>query len=150
MNMWKESQLRQIFETKEIKPAYEISLMLAQRLGFNFCAFSITSPAFMPHHDNVSFNNYPVDWNSTYEHDHFGDIDPILAHCNQSEMPILWEDKVFSKAPQLRQAQKNKACSLVGHNRFMTAVVCAACLAWPEATTRSLPMNGMDIWATPF
>jgi DNA-binding CsgD family transcriptional regulator len=108
MNMWKESQLRQIFEAKEVKPAYEISLMLAQRLGFNFCAFSITSPAFMPHHDTVSFNNYPVDWNSTYEHDHFGDIDPILAHCNQSEMPILWEDKVFSKAPQLRQAQKKQ------------------------------------------
>jgi len=108
MEMWKESRLRQIFEAKEVKPAYEISLKLAQSLGFNFCAFSITSPAVMLHHDTVNFNNYPVDWNTTYEHGHFGDIDPILAHCNQSELPILWDDKVFAKVPELRQTQKNQ------------------------------------------
>jgi LuxR family transcriptional regulator len=106
MEMWKESQLRQISDAKEIKSAYEISLDLVQSLGFTFCAFSITSPIEAHHRDNVCFNNYPLDWNSKYEHDHFRDVDPILAHCNHSEMPILWEDEVFSKAPQLRQAQK--------------------------------------------
>jgi len=108
MKMWKESQLRQIYDAKEIKSAYEISLDLIQCLGFNFCAFSITSSADGLNCDTVNFNNYPPDWNTKYEHEHFGDIDPILAHCNQSELPILWEDEVFSKAPQLRQAQKKQ------------------------------------------
>jgi len=108
MEMWKESQLRQLSDAREFKSAYEISLDLVQSLGFNFCAFSITSPAGGPLHETVSFNNYPHDWNEKYEHDHFGDIDPILAHCNQSELPILWEDEVFSKAPQLRQEQKKQ------------------------------------------
>ncbi|WP_223519419.1 autoinducer binding domain-containing protein [Pseudomonas sp. GL-B-19] len=106
MELWKESQLRQISDAKEIKSAYEISLNLAQSLGFTFCAFSITSPIEAHHRDKVCLNNYPLDWNSKYEHDHFRDTDPILAHCNQSELPILWEDGVFSKAPLLRQAQK--------------------------------------------
>ncbi|MBF6041912.1 MULTISPECIES: autoinducer binding domain-containing protein [Pseudomonas] len=108
MKMWKESQLKQILEAKEVKPAYETSLILAQDLGFNFCAFSITSPAVLLNHDTVSFNNYPVDWNTAYEHDQLGDTDPILAHCNHSELPILWEDELFSKVPQLRQAQKQQ------------------------------------------
>jgi len=108
MKMWKESQLRQISDAKEIKSAYEISLNLVQSLGFTFCAFSITSPSVAHHRDTVSFNNYPLDWNTKYEQNHFWDIDPILAHCNHSELPILWEDEVFSKAPQFRQAQKTQ------------------------------------------
>ncbi|EJM17041.1 response regulator containing a CheY-like receiver domain and an HTH DNA-binding domain [Pseudomonas sp. GM21] len=106
MEMWKESQLRQISDAKEINSAYDVSLNLVQSLGFTFCAFSITSPAEAHHLDTVSFNNYPLEWNTKYHHDHFGDIDPIRKHCNQSELPILWEDELFSKAPQLRQAQK--------------------------------------------
>jgi len=108
MKMWKESQLRQISDAKEIKSAYENSLNLVQSLGFKFCAFTITSPSEIHHRDTVNFNNYPLDWNTEYEQAHFRDIDPILAHCNQSEWPILWEDEVFSKAPQLRVAQKTQ------------------------------------------
>ncbi len=106
MKVWKESQLRQISDAKEIKSAYDISLNLVQSFGFTFCAFSITSPHEMHHRDTASFNNYPFEWNTKYEHEHFSDIDPILAHCNQSELPIIWEDKAFSTAPQLRPAQK--------------------------------------------
>jgi len=108
MEMWKKSQLRQISDAREIKSAYEISLDLIQNLGFNFCSFSITSPEARHLHDTVNFNNYPYDWNTKYEQEHYGDIDPILAHCKRSELPILWEDEIFSKTPQLRLAQKQQ------------------------------------------
>lgn len=106
MRMWKESQLRQISNARDVESAYKTSLGLVQNLGFNFCAFSITSHPRGPHFNNVNLNNYPGEWIANYEESHFSEIDPILAHCIRSPMPILWEDQVFSKCPQLRQAQK--------------------------------------------
>jgi LuxR family transcriptional regulator len=91
-----------------METAYEISLNLVKNLGFNFCAFSITSHRSEIHRHNINLNNYPTEWNMKYEQEHFSEVDPILAHCNHSELPILWQEEVFSKTPTLWQAQKQQ------------------------------------------
>lgn len=108
MKVWKESQLTQLSYTQKIETAYEISLNFVKNLGFNFCAFSITSQARGIHGQKINLNNYPLEWNMKYEQEHFCEVDPILAHCNQSEWPILWQEEVFSKTPRLWQAQKKQ------------------------------------------
>ncbi|MGL6242035.1 LuxR family transcriptional regulator [Pseudomonas sp.] len=108
MEMWMESQLRQISKARDVESAYETSLNFVRHLGFKFCAFSITSHSRGPRFESVNLNNYPTGWAAKYEENHFSDIDPILAHCKHSPMPILWEEKVFSKTPQLWQAQKKQ------------------------------------------
>ncbi|AWM94413.1 LuxR family transcriptional regulator [Pseudomonas sp. 31-12] len=106
MEMWKDSQLRQISNARNVESAYGMSLNLVQDLGFKFCAFSITSHSRGPHFERVNLNNYPSEWNVKYAQSHFSDEDPILAHCKRSTLPILWEEKIYSKAPGLWQAQK--------------------------------------------
>lgn len=108
MKVWKESQLTQLSYAQKIETAYEISLNLVKNLGFNFCAFSITSQTRGIHRHTINLNNYPTEWNTKYEQEHFSEVDPILAHCNHSELPILWQEEVFSKTPMLWQAQKKQ------------------------------------------
>ncbi|MFS2070117.1 autoinducer binding domain-containing protein [Pseudomonas sp. CT11-2] len=108
MKVWKESQLTQLSCAQEIKTAYEMSLNFVKNMGFNFCAFSITSPTTGTRHHKINLNNYPSGWNAKYEKEHFSEIDPVLAHCNHSEWPILWQDEIFSKTQTLWQAQKNQ------------------------------------------
>ncbi|UVM51309.1 MULTISPECIES: autoinducer binding domain-containing protein [unclassified Pseudomonas] len=108
MKAWKESQLMQLSYAQNLETAYEISLNLVKNLGFNFCAFSvIPRTRGIPHH-KINLNNYSSEWNTQYEQEHFSEIDPILAHCNRSEMPILWQEEVFSKTPALWQTQKKQ------------------------------------------
>ena len=108
MKVWKESQLTQLSYAQKIETAYEISLNFVKNMGFNFCAFSITSPTTTAHPHKINLNNYPNEWNTNYENEHYGAVDPILAHCHDSEVPILWDDARFLKAPMLRQAQKKQ------------------------------------------
>ena len=108
MKVWKESQLAQLSYAQKMETAYEISLNLVKNLGFNFCAFSITAQTRGIHHHRINLNNYPTEWNTQYEQEHFSEVDPILAHCNHSELPILWQEEVFSKTPMLWQAQKQQ------------------------------------------
>lgn len=104
MEMWKESQLTQLSYAKEIDIVYPISLNFVKNLGFKFCAFSITSKSLGTHDRSLNRNNFPKAWNTQYEQNKFSAIDPVVAHCNHSMLPILWTEDVFSQTPSLWQA----------------------------------------------
>ena len=63
MKVWKESQLTQLSYAQKIETAFEISLNLVNNLGYNFCAFSITSQTSGVHRHAINLNNYPAEWN---------------------------------------------------------------------------------------
>ena len=108
METWKESQLKQLTFAKGIDTAYPILLRFAENLGFNFCAISVTSSRQVTQLNALQINNYPQDWNQQYEKDNFNQIDPVIAHCNHSMIPIVWNEKAFSNAPQLWQGLKQQ------------------------------------------
>lgn len=104
MEIWKESQLTQLSYAKEMDTAYQISLNFVKNLGFKFCAFSITSNTRGNDNTTLNRNNFPHAWNTEYEQNQFSAIDPVIAHCNHSMLPILWSEDVFSKTPWLWQS----------------------------------------------
>ncbi|KAB0492620.1 autoinducer binding domain-containing protein [Pseudomonas vancouverensis] len=101
MEIWKESQLRQLANTQEINTAYRISLNFIRNLGYKFCAFSVTSNLNDMGHHAVNLNNFPHEWNKQYELNNTGHLDPIVAHCNHSALPLLWSEELFFDTPWL-------------------------------------------------
>ncbi|MCW8275857.1 autoinducer binding domain-containing protein [Pseudomonas sp. PCH199] len=105
MERWKESQLKQISSTTELETAYQISLNFAKNIGFKFFAFSTTCPTKTEHFHTTRFNNYPTAWNTEYEKKiKSGTTDPVIAHCNQSMLPILWSEELFCNVPWIWEA----------------------------------------------
>jgi LuxR family transcriptional regulator len=39
-----------------------------------------------------------------YEEENYAEIDPSVAHCKRSMLPIVWSPKVFLKTPQIWEA----------------------------------------------
>ncbi|MHA3738118.1 autoinducer binding domain-containing protein [Pseudomonas sp. Eth.TT006] len=106
MKMWKESQLTQLTFAREIETAYPILLGFAQNIGFSFCAISLTSINRTADFKALQINNYPQQWNELYEEKHYINIDPVIAHCNHSMLPIVWTEQVYSQTPQLWNAKQ--------------------------------------------
>lgn len=104
MERWKESQLTQLSYTTDIENAYRIALGFAKNIGFKFFAFSTTYQTKNNQVNTIRRNNYPADWNNEYEQKNLRSIDPVVAHCNQSMLPILWSENLFSKVPSLWEA----------------------------------------------
>lgn len=104
MERWKELQLKQISNTTELGNAYRTSLNFIRNMGFGFFAFSTSYPTKPEHFHTPRFNNYPARYNSEYEKKNLAATDPVIAHCNQSELPILWTEKLFRHTPSLWQA----------------------------------------------
>jgi LuxR family transcriptional regulator len=104
MEMWKESQLKQLTFAKEIETAYPILLRFAENIGFNFCAISLTSNNRNDNLNPLQINNYPQEWNELYELERYGKIDPVIAHCNHCMLPVMWNEDLYSQTPELWQA----------------------------------------------
>ena len=104
MERWKELQLIQLSRTTEMKSAYQVSSSFAKNIGYKFFSFSTTCPAENEYFHSVRFNNYPTDWNREYEKNKLSTIDPVVAHCNQSMLPVLWTEELFTNTPWLWDA----------------------------------------------
>ena len=104
MERWKEKQLTQLSSTRDIDTAYRIALGFANNIGFKFFAFSTTWQTKNNQVDTVRRNNYPIGWNKEYEQSKLSAIDPVVAHCKHSMMPVLWSQQLFCKAPSLWEA----------------------------------------------
>ncbi|MHC8307421.1 helix-turn-helix transcriptional regulator [Pseudomonas sp. PB3P13] len=104
MEQWKKSQLQQFSSTTDINSAYLRGVGFANNIGFNYFSFSTTYPIKDKQSKTVSFNNYPTRWNQEYEQKQIRDIDPIVAHCKHSMLPILWTKDAYSNTPALWEA----------------------------------------------
>ncbi|KAE9644480.1 autoinducer binding domain-containing protein [Pseudomonas sp. PB106] len=103
MEMWKESQLKQLTFAREIDAAYPILLRFAENIGFNFCSITLTASDPQTRFNALQINNYPKAWNAQYEQEHYENNDPIIAHCNHSMLPIVWSEAAYSNSPNLWQ-----------------------------------------------
>lgn len=104
MERWKELQLIQLANTTEMEGAYRVALSFAKNIGYKFCAFSTSCLPVGEYLHPVQINNYPKSWNIEYEKNKFDLIDPVIAHCNQSTLPILWSEELFNETPWLWDA----------------------------------------------
>lgn len=104
MERWKESQLMQLSSITELETAYSVALNFAKNIGFKYFEFSSTCPARTEQFQTVRLNNYSTHWNNEYEKNRLNTIDPVVAHCNHSMLPVLWSEELFSTAPWLWDA----------------------------------------------
>ncbi|CAK9891384.1 MULTISPECIES: autoinducer binding domain-containing protein [Pseudomonas] len=106
MPHWKEQQLEQLLAETDEQRMFDIAVSLAQQLDMEYLAFGmrVQIATFAPH--MRFFNNYPAAWNERYQRCNYLDIDPTIAHCHRSLMPLLWSDEVFRETPEFREQAK--------------------------------------------
>lgn len=95
MEKWKISQLEQLSSTNDLETAYRISVNFAKNIGFRFFGFSTSYTSNTERLSALRLNNYPSDWNADYEKRKLARIDPVVAHCFQSAIPVLWTEELF-------------------------------------------------------
>ncbi|VVN89347.1 helix-turn-helix transcriptional regulator [Pseudomonas fluorescens] len=99
MEIWTEAQLRKLNQEHDLQAVFEIALNLTREIGFEFCAFTVSAHSYQQQTQALRINNYSSDWNNKYETSNYVAIDPIVHHCNQSVIPIVWSDQAFANSP---------------------------------------------------
>ncbi|MFJ2547421.1 autoinducer binding domain-containing protein [Pseudomonas sp. NPDC087612] len=107
MPHWKEQQLEQLLAETNEQRMFDLAVSLAQQLDMEYLCFGmrVQIATFAP--QMRFFNNYPDVWNERYQRCNYVDIDPTVAHCHHSLMPLLWCDDVFRETPEFREEAKS-------------------------------------------
>jgi len=98
---WRNTRLPKLEGENKISTIYEMVINHTYELGFKYCSFTMSSQQSGTQTKPIHFNNYPSEWNNVYKQAHFFDIDPVVAHCKSSVMPIMWDEKTFNTTPHL-------------------------------------------------
>ncbi len=103
-----EVQLKQLLSESEEPRTFDLVTSLAAQLGMEYFAFTPTpaNPSLYPKFK--TYSNFPKAWNDCYQRCNYRSVDPIVAHCHKSLLPILWDDDTFRETPDLwEQARRH-------------------------------------------
>jgi DNA-binding CsgD family transcriptional regulator len=73
----------------------------AQSLGFEHCAYGLRVPVPISNPQTVVLNNYSAAWQSHYVREGYLQTDPTVLHGRRSQIPLIWNEKVFDTAPRM-------------------------------------------------
>src|SRR5262245_57198935 len=101
MNSWQEDLLN-VAETADSPDALFRAIERgAQALGFDLCAYGHRMPVPVSNPKTLLLNNYPIAWQQRYAEAGYIDIDPTVLHGRRSQVPLIWNTKLFENAPKL-------------------------------------------------
>lgn len=98
---WRNTRLPKLAGENKITTVYEMVINQTFELGFKHCSFTMISQQSTNQTKPINLNNYPNEWSQTYNKAHYFDVDPVVSHCKNSVLPILWDEKTFSSTPHL-------------------------------------------------
>ena len=101
MVKWRNTRLPKLEGESEITSVFEMVVNHTYELGFQHCSFTMSSQAPSNQTDPIHLDNHPSEWRNIYKREHFLEIDPVVSHCKNSVLPIVWDPKTFSSTPQL-------------------------------------------------
>lgn len=151
MPHWKEDQLQQLIGETNEQRMFETAASLAQHIGMEYFSFATRTYIATQKPQVLSHNNYPPAYNDRYRKKNYSTIDPIMAHCHKSMLPLLWQKEVFDEAPQYwEDAQSFGLCfgwSLSAHDqRHNQSVLSVARSKNKVSTDEFYKTAGQTIW----
>lgn len=103
MPFWKHEDVQALMSKSSREQMFEAAVLLARQLGMEYLCIYIRSRHATLNPYTLYFSNYPAQWQACYDDEQYLQVDPTIAHCRNSLMPLLWTDEVFRETPQLRQ-----------------------------------------------
>lgn len=98
---WRNTRLPKLEGESEATTLFDMVLNHTYALGFQYCSFTMSSQLPNNQVKPLCINNYPDEWNQLYNQAHFFDVDPVVKHCKQSVLPLVWEEQAFKESPNL-------------------------------------------------
>jgi DNA-binding CsgD family transcriptional regulator len=89
------NQLRDLLEVRTIAELYTKAKAVVHELEFEHFIYGVRLHMGGGEAHEFVLSGYPSSWRSLYEQHGYAAIDPTVAHCLSSTLPIVWSDALF-------------------------------------------------------
>ncbi|AKS08011.1 helix-turn-helix transcriptional regulator [Pseudomonas trivialis] len=98
---WRNTRLPKLEGEDEANTVYEMVAIKTLELGFQHCSFKMSANLPKNQVDPIEFTNYPNEWKTVYDQASFFGVDPVVKHCRENPLPIVWKEETFKDVPSL-------------------------------------------------
>lgn len=98
---WRNTRLHSLEGEDEVTSVFEMTINKAYELGFQYCSFKMSSQLTKGQIKPVELTNYPIEWKNLYNQAHYSDVDPVVKHCREGVLPLVWKEETFKDVPSL-------------------------------------------------
>lgn len=99
----------------------------AWSLGFEHCAYGLRAPLPITNPRTIMLNNYPSEWQDRYASENYLKIDPTVLHGRRTQVPLTWDDSVFSSTAKLWEEARHFGL----------------CIGWAQSNFDAVGVGGM-------
>lgn len=90
------AQLVPLLESKDTDSWRRALLSVASAAGFEHVMYAVVHSRHAQYEQAFVQTNYSEDWRHRYDAERFAYVDPTVAHCLSSTLPIIWEPNAFN------------------------------------------------------
>ncbi len=98
--MLESEQLNQLLESAQVETWRQVLFGLGSKLGFDQVLFGMVGSRHARLESAFLESNYSSDWREHYDANGLGYVDPTVAHCMGSSLPIVWAPEAFGTRAQ--------------------------------------------------
>jgi DNA-binding CsgD family transcriptional regulator len=91
---------------------------IARQMGFEHFLYGVQVNTSLTRPYRFILSCYPEEWRKHYDEEGYANIDPTVAHCAKTSIPIIWKNEVFKGRKEARVRSEAKDCGLVSGASF--------------------------------
>ncbi len=91
---------------------------IARQMGFEHFLYGVQVNTSLTRPYRFILSCYPEDWRKHYDQEGYASIDPTVAHCAKTSIPIIWKNEIFKGRKEARVRSEAKDCGLVSGASF--------------------------------
>jgi LuxR family transcriptional activator of bioluminescence operon len=91
---------------------------IARQMGFEHFLYGVQVNTSLTRPYRFILSCYPENWRKHYDEEGYANIDPTVAHCAKTSIPIIWKNELFKGRREARVRSEAKDCGLVSGASF--------------------------------
>lgn len=91
---------------------------IARQMGFEHFLYGVQVNTSLTRPYRFILSCYPENWRKHYDEEGYANIDPTVAHCAKTSIPVIWKNEMFKGRKEARVRSEAKECGLVSGASF--------------------------------
>ncbi|HJT51382.1 MAG TPA: LuxR family transcriptional regulator [Nitrosospira sp.] len=110
--------IESLLNCSSVEELHTTATAIAREMGFEHFLYGVQVNTSLTRPYRFILSCYPEEWRKHYDAEGYANIDPTVAHCAKTSIPIVWKNEIFKGRREARVRSEARDCGLVSGASF--------------------------------
>lgn len=110
--------IESLMNCNSVEELHTTATTVTREMGFEHFLYGVQVNTSLTRPYRFILSCYPEEWRKHYDAEGYANIDPTVAHCAKTAIPIIWKNEIFKGRREARVRSEARDCGLVSGASF--------------------------------